>query len=151
MVGTDKGRGWVGKLDRGSGSDFKYAGYGRFNRNFPYVVFPGVAYLKSALPDRAAPLAAVVFLVVGVEPHPRGWVCLISGEPVYVGRAPFRRGVASPLSAATSNIRVPLRIRRYPPRQKIFQRHRPRLLIMGRVCESTQSRKNISDGPSEES
>jgi hypothetical protein len=68
MVGTDKGRGWVGKSDLGT--DLKGAGYGRFNRNPPHMVFPAAADLKSALPYRAAPLAAVVLLGAGVELHP---------------------------------------------------------------------------------
>jgi hypothetical protein len=64
MVGTDEGRGWARKLDRGF--DLKGAEYGDFNRNPPYMVFPAAADLKSALPYRAAPLAAVVLLAVGV-------------------------------------------------------------------------------------
>jgi hypothetical protein len=48
MVGTDERRGSVGKSYRGS--DLKGAGYGRFNRNPPYMVFPAAADLKSVPP-----------------------------------------------------------------------------------------------------
>jgi hypothetical protein len=60
----------VGKSDRGS--DLKGAGYGRFNRNPPYMVFPAAAELESAPPNRVVPLAAVVFLADDVKLHPQG-------------------------------------------------------------------------------
>jgi hypothetical protein len=60
MVGADERRGWVRKADRGS--DLKGAGYGRFNRNPPYAVFPEAFDLKPAPRDRAAHLAAAVLL-----------------------------------------------------------------------------------------
>jgi hypothetical protein len=62
----------VGESDRGS--DLKCAGYGRFNRNPMYMVFPAAAYLKSRLLDRAAPFAAAVLLAAGVELQPPRWV-----------------------------------------------------------------------------
>jgi hypothetical protein len=68
MVGTDEGRGWVGKSNRGS--DLKGAGYGLFNRNTPYMIFPAAADLKLAPPYRAAPLAAAVLSDAGVKFHP---------------------------------------------------------------------------------
>ena len=76
MVGTDEGRGWVGKTYRGF--DFKNAGYGSFNRNPPYMGFPAATNLISAPLDRAAPFAALVLLVVDFELHPLGWVCSTS-------------------------------------------------------------------------
>jgi hypothetical protein len=68
MVGTDEGRDWVIKLDWGS--DLKGAGNGHSNEKPPYKVFPAAAELKSAQPNRVAPRAAAVLLVVGVELHP---------------------------------------------------------------------------------
>jgi hypothetical protein len=114
MVGTDERRGWVGKSDRGS--DLKGAGYGRFNRNPPYIFLPAAANAKSATPYRAAPFAAAVLLAFGVELQPLRWVCLTSRALVDVEGAPFL-GVAFRLSSATSNTRVPPLIRRYTPRQ----------------------------------
>jgi hypothetical protein len=93
----------VGKLDRAC--DLKGAGYGRLNRNPPYIIFPAAAELKSAPPDRAAHLAAAVLLAIGVELHPHGWVCLPSRALVDDERAPFH-GIAFRLSAASSNIRA---------------------------------------------
>jgi hypothetical protein len=78
MVGTDKRRrGKVGKFDRGS--DIKCAGYGRINRNPPYMVFPAVADLKLAPRDRSTPLPAPILLTDGDELHPpTRWVYLTS-------------------------------------------------------------------------
>jgi hypothetical protein len=100
MVGTDEGKGWVGKSDRGS--DLKNAGYGNFNQNPTYMVFSAAADLIPTPPDRAAPLAAAVFLVANVELHPLGWVCSTSSALVDVERAPFPSG-ASRLSTVSFN------------------------------------------------
>jgi hypothetical protein len=70
-MGTDEGRGWVGKSGRGS--DLKDAGYGSFNRNPPQIAISysgGSQSYISAPQDRAAPLAAAVLLVYGVELNP---------------------------------------------------------------------------------
>jgi hypothetical protein len=67
-VAVDEGRGKVGESDRDS--DPKGAGYGRFNRNSPYITFSAAVDLRSALPDRAAPLAGAFLLANGVELHP---------------------------------------------------------------------------------
>jgi hypothetical protein len=63
------------------------------------------ANLKSAPTDRAAPLAAAILLVAGVELHPLGAL-------VDVEQAPFRVA-ASRLFAANSNTCVPPLIRPY--------------------------------------
>jgi hypothetical protein len=67
-VGTDKGRCWVGKSDRGY--DLKSAGYGRLTP--PYMIFPAAADLLSSAPDRASPLTAAHLPPIGVELHPMG-------------------------------------------------------------------------------
>jgi hypothetical protein len=122
------------------GPDLKGAGYGHLNRSPPYGVFPAAAVIKSTSPDRAAPLAAADLLVVCVKLHPVGWVCSTSRPLVDVERAPFHCA-AYRLSAASSNTSVTPLFQRYPSRQKVSQRHRPRFLI-GRVSLSMQSRKH---------
>jgi hypothetical protein len=136
MVGTDTRRGWVGKSDRGS--NLKGAGYVCFTRPL-YMFFPAAADLKSVPLDRVVPLAAAVLIAASIELNPPRWICFTSGALVDVERALFH-GAASRLPAASSNARVPPLIRLYPPRQKIFQAHRPRLFIM-KVFESIPSRK----------
>jgi hypothetical protein len=76
------------------------------------------ADLTSTPPYGAAPLAEAVFLVVDVEFHPRVWVWSTSRALVDIERAPFP-GVASRLSASSSNTRIPPLIRPYPARQKL--------------------------------
>jgi hypothetical protein len=136
MVGTNKGRGWVGESDRGS--DLKDAGYRSFNQNPSYLVFPAAADLILTPPYRAAPLAAAVLLVSGVELHPLGRACSTSWALVDVERAPYS-SVASRLSAAISNTRVAPLIRLYPFRRKQIHGHYLGLRI-GRVLLRIQSR-----------
>jgi hypothetical protein len=67
MVAADERRGWVGKSNLGF--YLEGAGYGRFNRNPPYMVFLAAADITSSPPDRAAPLAAAGLLADGVKLH----------------------------------------------------------------------------------
>jgi hypothetical protein len=57
----------MGKSNRGS--DLTCAGCGRCSQNPRYEVFSAGGDLTSAPPYRAAPIAAVVLLAVGVELH----------------------------------------------------------------------------------
>jgi hypothetical protein len=66
------------------GSDLKEDGYGSFNYNPTYMLFPAAADLVLAPLNRPTTLAAVVFLVAGVELHSLGWGCSTSGALIDV-------------------------------------------------------------------
>jgi hypothetical protein len=137
MVGTDEGRGWVGKSDRGS--DLKDAGYGSFKQNPPYTLIRSATDLILAPPYRAAPLAAAVLLADGVELHPmdryagheerwptsseRPFVGLLSVCPL-----PSPTHTSHPCSVPTL-------------RQKLLQWHRHHHLIGRAISESRKTRR----------